>query len=581
MTRTLLLTLLAGVLGTFALPSSQAQAFCGFYVSGATKKMYNNATQVVMMREGTKTILSMRNNYEGPPEKFAMVIPVPQILQQENVKTLPDALFDKVDQLGAPRLVEYWEQDPCRERHKRYRKSKRSAFGAMEKSVAMADDLMAEEVVVEAQFDVDEYNVVILSATESNALERWLKANGYTIPAGASAAMAPYIAQGQYFFVAKVDPKKVTFKDGQAMLSPLRFHYDSKDFSLPVRLGLLNAKGHQDLIINILAQNQRYDVANHPNITVPTNLIVGEKTRSSFAEFYVSLFDYTLKQNPGAVVTEYAWDASTCDPCPGPTLDYNDLMTLGMDAASQVETRIADVQVEVSVMKADIYKTSEELQRDRANLQQRFEACYQQQLDGGEIASGRVNLKASVERGQIKDVSMGWDSIKDEKLNTCLTSSLQSMSMQTKGTASFEVPVSFSSYSPRSSLSASGWTLTRLHARYTAKELKDDLVFRKAPAIVGGRGMPQGKRGDMAEEGVLTSSYNNFQGRYIILNRWEGKLACASPERGIWGYPPGSYSSKAEPAQDTAFAKRGALKLSKQNKADAKTHYATHKKALK
>src|SRR3954467_2711232 len=86
--------------------STHARAFCGFYVSGADTKLFNNATQVVMMREGTRTVLSMQNNYEGPPSNFAMVVPVPVVLQKDNVKTLPKELFAKIDQLDAPRLVE-------------------------------------------------------------------------------------------------------------------------------------------------------------------------------------------------------------------------------------------------------------------------------------------------------------------------------------------------------------------------------------------------------------------------------------------------------------------------------------------
>src|SRR5580704_15760282 len=91
-------------------------AFCGFYVGGAGAAMFNNATEVVLMRQGTTTVLSMENNYQGPPEGFAMVVPVPVVVHQDQVKTLPRELFDKVDVLGAPRLVEYWEQDPCRPR---------------------------------------------------------------------------------------------------------------------------------------------------------------------------------------------------------------------------------------------------------------------------------------------------------------------------------------------------------------------------------------------------------------------------------------------------------------------------------
>ena len=96
-----------------ALFPSQADAFCGFYVGGADAKMFNDATVVVLMREGTRTVLSMQNSYKGPPEKFAMVVPVPVVLQKENVKTLDRKIFDHIDQLASPRLVEYWEQDPC------------------------------------------------------------------------------------------------------------------------------------------------------------------------------------------------------------------------------------------------------------------------------------------------------------------------------------------------------------------------------------------------------------------------------------------------------------------------------------
>src|SRR5689334_19146241 len=90
-----------------------AHAFCGFYVAGADAKLFNGATQVVLLRHGERTVLSMQNDYQGPPQKFAMVVPVPVLLHKENVRTLDRAVFDHVDALTAPRLVEYWEQDPC------------------------------------------------------------------------------------------------------------------------------------------------------------------------------------------------------------------------------------------------------------------------------------------------------------------------------------------------------------------------------------------------------------------------------------------------------------------------------------
>ena len=87
-----------------------AVAFCGFFVAGSDAKLTNNASQVVLMRKGNRTVMTMSNNYQGPPEDFAMVVPVPVVLHKEDVKTLPADVFDRVDTLSAPRLVEYW---PC------------------------------------------------------------------------------------------------------------------------------------------------------------------------------------------------------------------------------------------------------------------------------------------------------------------------------------------------------------------------------------------------------------------------------------------------------------------------------------
>ncbi len=324
-----------------SLVSATAPAFCGFYLSGADTKLYNNATQVVLMREGTRTVLSMQNNYQGPPSAFAMVVPVPVVLQKENVKTLPANAFDKIDQLDSPRLVEYWEQDPCAisaPEEKNMAFATAGGGGMVNKS--KKEDL---GVKIEAQFTVGEYEVVVLSAQDSTGLDTWLRREKYSIPAGAQPYLDPYVKAGSKFFVAKIDVKKVKFDDsvpgqkGMAALSPLRFHYDSTDFSLPVRLGLINSKDVQDLIVHVLARGQRYEVSNYDNVTIPTNIDVDEKVKGQFATFYAALFDETVKQHPKSVVTEYSWDASSCDPCPGPALDGADIATFGGDVAQAAE----------------------------------------------------------------------------------------------------------------------------------------------------------------------------------------------------------------------------------------------------
>ena len=313
------------------------QAFCGFFVSGADSALYNDASQVVLMRKGNRTVMSMSNNYKGPTEDFAMVVPVPVILQEQQVKTLPADVFSRIDQLSAPRLVEYWEQDPCwvePEYAPVAMMATRGGGPMLEAPTDSADDL---GVRIEAKFEVGEYQILILSAKEATGLDTWLRQNKYQIPSGASEALAPYIQQGMKFFVAKVDIKKVKRDaSGAVVLSPLRFDYESADLRLPVRLGLLNAQGKQDLLIYVLNPESRFEAANYRNIFIPSNVEVEDAVRKQFGAFYVQLFDAALAKVDGkAIVTEYAWQTDSCDPCPVPPLTPEDLFTLGGDVFNE------------------------------------------------------------------------------------------------------------------------------------------------------------------------------------------------------------------------------------------------------
>ena len=156
-------------------------AFCGFYVAGADDALVNNATMVVMMRQGTRTVLSMQNNYQGPPANFAMVVPVPVVLSEDNVKILSNEVFAQVDRLAAPRLVEYWEEDPCAQPDppEEAMLERSAAMPVPTQTAEAADDL---GVTIEAQFTVGEYDILILSAEEATGLDTWLRQNEYSIP---------------------------------------------------------------------------------------------------------------------------------------------------------------------------------------------------------------------------------------------------------------------------------------------------------------------------------------------------------------------------------------------------------------
>jgi hypothetical protein len=561
------------VLLVLALPRS-SRAFCGFYVSDADQKLYSNATMVVLMRDGDRTVLSMQNNYQGPPEKFALVVPVPQVLHKENVRTLPLAVFDKVDRLASPRLVEYWEADPCATTLD----TSGAGFGTGHGRLGgMGGGVTTEETVrVEARFEVGEYEIVILSASDSSGLDRWLRQEGYHIPDGAEPVLRPYVASGMKFFVAKVDPTKVTFENGQAMLSPLRFFYDTDKFTLPVRLGLLNSAGTQDLIIHILGKKQRYEVANYPNVTIPTNLDVSEAARARFPEFYAALFDATMARNPRAVVTEYSWSSGACDPCPSPPLDAADLATLGEDVVGGndggVITTVQAAAMTPTIRQRDVQVTGalppEIVQRIVRQSFGRVRFCYEGALRTNPNLAGTLAARFVIRKdGSVSGVASDASStIADPGLTACMLRMFSTLSFPQpeKGTVTVIYPIVLSaipsasagSWAPRGS---SDIVLTRLHVRYAKDSLGEDLVFRTAGAIVGGRERRDGT--GALEHGATQDSNNNFQARYAIRHAWAGPVACENPHRGVWGGPPGGGTPAPLAAQKLAFVPRGHLEL--------------------
>jgi hypothetical protein len=109
--RVLISVLLAVVIVIGFTPT--AWAFCGFYVAKADINLYNQASQVVISRNGDRTILTMANDYQGEVKDFALVVPVPVVLQQDQVNIGEPKIMERLDAFSAPRLVEYFDPDPC------------------------------------------------------------------------------------------------------------------------------------------------------------------------------------------------------------------------------------------------------------------------------------------------------------------------------------------------------------------------------------------------------------------------------------------------------------------------------------
>ena len=323
------ITVLALVLAGLGLVG-EARAFCGFYVAKADTRLFNQASRVVLVRDGDRTVLTMANDYRGEPSEFAVVIPVPTPITRDQVHVAEPALVDHLDAYTAPRLVEYFDADPCARPMPMLEKASGNDLRALGYAGDAAAEAKSLGVKIEARYDVGEYDVLILSAEHSQGLATWLRGNGYRLPNGAEDVLASYLRQGMRFFVAKVDLAEQA-RQGFTTLRPLQIAYESPKFMLPIRLGTVNAEGPQELFIFALTRSGRVETTNYRTIKLPSDVELPETVQETFGDFYRAMFDHQVeKERQRAVFLEYAWDMAWCDPCAADPLSPEELRQLGV-----------------------------------------------------------------------------------------------------------------------------------------------------------------------------------------------------------------------------------------------------------
>jgi len=306
--------------------------FCGFYISKGDTKLFNKASQVVLVRDGDRTVMTMANDFKGELKEFAVVIPVPTFLRREQIHVGDKAFIDHLDAYSAPRLVEYFDANPCRMTLREMMSMRADAVAGSAMPKNAAKDARSLGVTIEAQYTVGEYDILILSAQQSVGLEAWLRENGYRIPAGASSVLASYLKQNMRFFVAKVNLTEQT-KLGFSYLRPLQVAYESPKFMLPIRLGMINAEGQQELFVYALTRKGRVETTNYRTVKLPSDmdLPVFLKEQGEFGKFYKAMFTrQVMNEDTRAVFTEYTWDMRWCDPCAADPLSTEELRQLGV-----------------------------------------------------------------------------------------------------------------------------------------------------------------------------------------------------------------------------------------------------------
>jgi hypothetical protein len=308
------------------LAAGPANAFCGFYVAQADSKLFNTSSKVVLARDGDQTAITMASDFEGDAKEFAVVVPVPTFIERKQIGVVDPKTIDHLDHYTAPRLVEYHDDDPC---HPPVMVAAVAMPAAPMTRTVQEKSSQKHGVTIEASYDVGEYDVLILSANESNGLVNWLTDNNYRIPDGAEVVLGSYIKQKMRFFVAKVNLERMKGL-GNNYLRPLQVRYQSAKFMVPLRLGTVNARGPQDLIVYALTRNGRIESTNYRIVKIPSDVDVPLYVKDEFGPFYKAVFDRAVsRENMHAVFVEYAWDMGWCDPCASEPLSNKEIVELG------------------------------------------------------------------------------------------------------------------------------------------------------------------------------------------------------------------------------------------------------------
>ena len=119
---------------------SESFAFCGFYVAKADAKLFNKASQVILVRNGDATTITMSNDFQGEVKDFAMVVPVPTVLKRNDIRVVNQNIFEALNAYSGPRLVEYFDHNPCAPKYEMYDMAAAPTSMVEETSVKVVQD---------------------------------------------------------------------------------------------------------------------------------------------------------------------------------------------------------------------------------------------------------------------------------------------------------------------------------------------------------------------------------------------------------------------------------------------------------
>jgi len=218
------------------------------------------------------------------------------------VKIADDKVFDELESQTAPTVTEMFEDDGC-PRGGGGNMPMASAEGLSSQSKAAAPKALRASdygVKVESHFFAGEYEIAVLSGKDASGLVAWLQKFHYDVPDDAKRVLESYLKQKMMFFLARVYVKEMG--NERRHLRPIQVRYTTPKLMLPIRLGMVNADGPQELLLFTLTRNGRVETTNYRTVRMPLAGALPDFVKDSWTDVYSAMFDEQEKREQNRAV---------------------------------------------------------------------------------------------------------------------------------------------------------------------------------------------------------------------------------------------------------------------------------------
>ncbi len=485
----------ACVLGAAATLSGRAEAIPGLLATkgGATA---SSATAIVALRDESTTVLSFQASVEGTLGDFALVIPVPETVDLDDVQSAPPDALAALDRFTAPRLEELWEQDPC------------TPLFEPPKQAPTSEPLppLAPRAGRPSVKPYEDAHIV--EGEDAASASGWLKEHGYAVSAsGAQVLERAARDRTRLLIVTGRASSLVKTPGGESVLPPLRVTVEGVPPGLPSRL--VAGDGPNEAVVWLIGAEQRLELAGE-SVAAPTGLGVTEAAAGSLGGLWAATLEKTLAGKPDSVVLTYAGGAESCAPCAGPPLTAEQWDALGADRLPSLTKTTAMPRVR-PVTPAGLHEASVH------HVEAALLPCFQAALEKTPKLEGTVSVTTST---STKEWTVKVDVDGAEKLGPVFAACA-------------------------AELEAKGLRVTSPHGA-----MKDIRFSLAAPPVRAPRALTVARYhlrdggGAARDLSFQPGRSADFQTRYAIRHPWTEPVACASPKRGVWGAAPRSVKGR-------------------------------------